>query len=946
MVENLKVRSFVVALLVGLSLFLLRPIFHGKSPVVLGLDIRGGVNLRYELRQQDLPAGSKMSDAIATAEQIFNNRLDALAVKEMTVRSIGDNQIEVAVPGITLAEADAIQKTIESVGHLEFRLTAWSESGVDVQAAQDALKTEIERRKKAGEEVTDKSDFSALTEGMKLQGSGVTFRWLPKSQKLLRDEAQRRGHTPSADEIRWDVVNAWALVRYDPRDGQHFEGEQVAHVEPGIDPEHPPNRCVDFTIKPGRASSQFADFTETNKDRLLTTILDNQVQQQANIHSRIEAHGVLTGGEDGFSQEELTRLVSVIRSGALSARPVLAQKYAQGPSLGEDSINRSLHALIVAFVIIAGFMLVYYRLNGVIADGALVCNLLLQTASMTWLGATLTLPGVAGLILTIGVAVDANILISERIREEMEKGKTIAQAVKNGFDRAWVTIFDSHLTTFISGFFLYQFGTGTIRGFAVTLMIGIVTSLLTGVYFSHTFFGWVLSRGVKTMSMLRMLTSPNLHFLKYAKHCYVASILVTVLGVAAFLSQDEKKYGMDFTGGLEVQVELAQPTAQSEVLALVETKYKNPDVVSVNSTAGKATHFQIKIKRTALEESRTAASGTSPDGGAKDAKNDAKSAASEADVFAGDVAKLFGDRLVKPGVQNLALGEPDDQGRVSVKVDLRFEGDVKKSDLEAAVKRNGVTVDKVDGADVGPTFHLEGRFVRNPEGEERARGLLAPRLLSPDGTRDVLLADPMPAKSYVGPRAGKDLRDSAIRAMLFSLAAIILYARMRFSQYRYGLAAVLALIHDVLVALGAFGIARLFGYKLEVDLTVVAAFLTIIGYSVNDTIVVFDRIRENLPRMNAPLTEVIDRSCNQTLGRTILTSLTVFLSMAILFCFNVGQGNALEAFSFAMMVGVVTGTYSSVYVAAALVVNIANWSDRRKGRSPPTPPAPPAVAAV
>jgi SecD/SecF fusion protein len=925
--ENLRFRTIVVIVLTLVSAWLVRSLGEGKSPLTLGLDIQGGVALRYEFDESQLPDGITLAQTIQDTILIFSNRLDALAVKELSIRPVGDSQIEVSVPGITSAEADAIDKTLASLGRLELRLEAWGESGVDPVAERDRLAKEIEKRVNAGEEIGDHTDFSSITEGLKDEGSGVTFRWIPKSGKMMRDLAARadRARAAADFEPRWDTPDSWVLIRFDPRPGQFFTGEHIARVRPDRDQETG-NLVVGFDLKGGKPTAQFAEFTEKNRGRTLTTMLDNRVQSSANIESRIEGSGIIKGE---FTLEEVQRLISVIQSGSLSISPTLAHKFTQGPTLGEAAIRRGVNATLLALAIVAGFMLIYYRLNGVIAVAALLCNLLLLVGVMAWLDATLTLPGIAGIVLTIGMAVDANILIAERIREELEKGKTVAQAIKNGFDRAYTTILDANLTTFVTGFFLYQFGTNIIRGFAVTLMIGLATSMLTGVYFSRTFFGWFLARGIKSLSMMRMLASPDFKFLRHARKAYVASAIVIAVGVGLFVKHPDKKYGMDFTGGYETHVRLAQPASQAEILALVMTRYAGPDVVSIDAQGGTATRFQIKIKETDL---RAAEVGTAPSGGPADS-----SRTRDADRFAADVAALFAGRLVPPGIEGLELGEPTGQGHVPVKCSLLFDGDVRKSDLDAALARN-LRIESLDGPDSGAKFALAGRFTRPPGSEEAARALLSPSLRSADGSRDVTLSDPMPARSYIGPRTGKQLRDSAIRAMLLSLAAIILYARMRFSQYRYGFAAVAALVHDVLVTLGAFGIARTCGLSLEVDLTVVAAFLTIIGFSINDTIVIFDRIRENLPRSSLPLGDLIERSINQTLSRTVLTSTTVLISVAILYAFNFGQGNSLEGFAFAMIVGVITGTYSTIYIASPLVLSIDGWMRRRKARAEASPP--------
>jgi len=919
--ENLRLRTFVVLALTALSLWLVgKPLLvDHKSPITLGLDIQGGVSLRYEFDKNDLPKGVGLKETVDTAVEIYGNRLDSLGMKEMSIRSIGEDQVEVSVPGITLDESDSIQKTLESLGRLEMRLRAYSETGVNPDSERERLIDAIHTRKAAGEEITARTDFTNLTESARDEGSGVTVRWVAKNEKMLRDEALQHHADPKA--VSWDTPDSWVLVRFDPRAGQYFTGEHVEAVYAELDGESG-KQAVGFTIKPGKPAQQFADWTDRNTNQWIVTLLDNQVQSLAVIQGRIEGRGIIRGGEDGFSQDEIRRLVSVIKSGSLQTKPILAQKFVQGPSLGEDSIRRALIATLISFILVAGFMLTYYRLNGVVAVAALFCNLLLLLASMAWLNATLTLPGIAGLILTIGMAVDANILISERIREELDKGKTIPQAVRNGFERAYVTIFDSNLTTFITGFFLYQFGTGTIRGFAVSLMIGLATSMLTGVYFARTMFEWFLARGLQKMSMLRMMSNPNLGFLKHSKKCYAISTLVIVVGCGLFFAQDQKKYGMDFTGGFEVQVQLREPTTQQDVLATVKQRFPNPDVVSIGSTDQKATRFQVKIKQTDLETAVAA-----PAGSAAPADDQRR----PEERFAADVGALFAGRLVDDGIQELKREPADDHGRVAFGCKLRFEAPVARSAVEAALVRRGIGQVKLEGADSSETFTLAGVFSADPGGEEQARGQIAVRPKDAAG-REVLLSDPMPAKSYIGPRAGKELRDSAIRAMFMSLVLIVVYAKLRFSQFRYGFAAVAALIHDVLVTLGGVAIARALGLDLEVDLTVVAAFLTIIGYSINDTIVIFDRIRENLPRTTLPINDLIDRSVNQTLSRSILTSLTVLISVSILFAFNAGQHNALEGFAFAMIIGVITGSYSTIYIASPLIAHIEAWSLRRKGK--------------
>ena len=917
--QNLRFRAFVVIVLTLVSAWVLvKPVLDGKPILTLGLDIRGGVTLRYEFAEGKDPTATQHN--IETGLEIFQNRLDALAVKELSLRAIGTNQIEVSVPGITSAEAESITKTLESVGKLEFRLVQWQEPGTDPELFHTNLRKEIESRVAKGEDVNAQTDFSALTEKFKTGLSTVTLRWIPYGERFLKESMKTgrvkdlKGNLMDPAKPRWDTPDAWSLVRFDSREGHYLTGEDIQTVHQASDPDTG-LPAVGFEVRPGLSQRRFGDFTGSNLQKAQVILLDDQIQSIATINGAITSSGIITGGSDGFSQDELKRLISVINSGSLSEKPRLAFKFTQGPNLGEEAVSRGTNALAVTFLIITLFMLAYYHLNGLIAVIALVGNMVLLVAAMAWLDATLTLPGMAGFILTVGMAVDANILIAERIREELDKGKTVAQAVKNGFDRAFIPIFDGHLTTFITGFFLYRFGTGTVRGFAVSLMIGLAASMVTGVYFSHFIFDCCLARGLKKITMARFLTNPNFKFLKWTKKLLIVSAIIIVGGCGLFLYLPAEKFGMDFTGGFEVQIALKEPATQDEIGEVVRKEFKVPEVVSIDAKGGKATHFQIKVKSTDLESE------------VKDAPKGASSS-DFASFFADKIAKLLPGRLIDSGVTNFKLGTPDEQGRQDVATELTYESEIRKADLEKALAKS-ITVKNVDGPDQGTHFKVSGRFTRKPSTEETARAAVAPRVPGPGGG-DVQVADPMPVKSYVGPRAGRDLRDSALQALILSFIAEIIYGRLRFSQFRYGLAAVLGIVHDVLITVGCFALARVCGLELEMDLTMIAALLTIVGYSINDTIVIFDRIRENLQKMDAPMEQVIDASVNQTLSRTLLTSLTVLLSMIILFAFNVGQRNSLEGFSFAMIVGVITGTYSSVYVASPFVLWLGKIADKRK----------------
>ncbi len=908
MVENLRTRVVVIVLLLlGALFFLVRPWFEGGSPFVLGNDLRGGVSLRYQFPElAEMPSG-QATEELKTIQKIYQNRLDAIGIKEVSVRPIGVDQIEIVVPGVQESEVDDIKLTAENLGQLEFRLQAYTEAGVDYENEKKRFDEELQRRKAAGEKVTRLTVFSELTEGLRLEAEGVSFRWRPLSNDYAKDFCLSRTVSYDPDPDFW---NYWELIRFEAKEGKFFTGSQISQVSPGRDENGLP--AVAFEMRAGRDSQQFADFTEDNKGRGLTILLNGEVNSIATIQGRIPGSGVITGGSDGFRPEELRRLIAVIKSGSLSQRPVLASQTVVGPQLGETAIRRGIGAGTASVLLVMIFILLYYRLCGVVAIVSMVVNFLLLLGAMAMLGATLTLPGMAGLILTVGMAVDSNILIFERIREEMEKEKALPNAVKAGFDRAFLTILDSNLTTLLTAALLFRFGTSAIRGFAVTLSIGLATSMFAALYFSRTMFGLLLPR-IQSLSMGKMLSNPNYRFLAHQKKAIAASAVIIALGCGLFMFLGPEKYGIDFTGGYEVQLTFVERRTQPEVLGKVQERFPNAEVISVGGAGGGALQFQIMIKLTD-----------------QDARKE---------EFSLSLKELFKGELVADPIPTLDLGSPDDNGRVAFQAELRFDREIETRTLEEALKAAQLTVSsvKVAGSEAakGSAFSVAAGFPDSP-GRDVARTRLAGavRGLSAEDGKLVRLNEPVTSEAFVGPRAGTELRDAAIRSIIFSIIGIILYVRIRFRHYTWGIGASIALLHDVLVALAFIALVQWLGVvSAEVDLAIVAAFLTIIGYSINDTIVIFDRVRENLPRYEGKtLEEIIDLSINQTLSRTILTSLTVLFSVVILFAFNFGQRNVLEGFSFAMLVGVIAGTYSTVFIAAPVAIWLGRREEAKRAR--------------
>ncbi len=534
----------------------------------------------------------------------------------------------------------------------------------------------------------------------------------------------------------------------------------------------------------------FSDVTGSFVGRRLAIVLDGKVQSAPVINERIPSGKAQITGR--FDIERANDLAIVLRAGALPAPILVEEERSVGPSLGKDSVDQGLTATYAGFGAVVAFMLLYYLFAGIVANIALFLNILIIFAALAYFHATLTLPGIAGIVLTIGMAVDANVLIFERIREERQLGKPMAAAVTAGYNKAFVTILDSNLTTLITAVILYYIGTGPVRGFALTLAIGIIASMFTAVTVTRVIFDLILSKGgLKDLKMLQILKmTPKLNYLKVRRICYALSLVVIGVGIWSMVQRGSSLFGVDFAGG----------------------------------------SFQ----------------------------------------------------------------------------EFRFERSVAVESVRESLGRVGLgtaTIQKSGDNEI---------IVRAPLGSENTVETALNKDFA-DNKHEMLRIE------SVGPVLGKELKTKAIWALLISLFAIWAYVVWRF-DFKFAFGAILALLHDGLVALGFIALTGR-----EFSVTVLAAVLTILGFSINDTIVIFDRIRERR-RMGARETfeESINTSVNQTLSRTILTSFTVF--MVVLALYFKG-GEVINDFAFTMLVGLISGTYSTVYIAAPVLVD---WAQAKK----------------
>ena len=595
------------------------------------------------------------------------------------------------------------------------------------------------------EELNQRASAGDVPEGYELKQEG-------KQPLLLRKNVELTGDTLISAEVKFDQ--------------SRFNEAYIA---------------IEFNSK---GAAIFSEVTSQNIGKRLAIVLDGKIHSAPRINEKIPSGRASITGR--FTVEEAGDLAIVLRAGALPAPIYIEEERTVGALLGRDSIESGIRASLIGVALVLGFMVIYYLFSGIIASIAMLLNFAIVLGVLGWLHTTLTLPGIAGMILVIGMAVDANVLIYERIREELSTGKHIRSAISSGYHKAFTTILDSNITTLIAAMLLFKFGTGPIRGFGVTLSIGILASMFTAIFVTRIIFDLVTGNKKFTkLPMLQFFKNSKIDFVNKRWIAYVVSTIILLGGMTIFLVRGEKAYGIDFTGGQMQEYRFASPVETEDVRrSLVDIGIKDATIQSMEAKN------QVLIK-------------TSGDAASEITKEFKKS-------FSGNPAEL-----------------------------MRVE--------------------------------------------------------------------------KVGPSIGKHLRKSARLALLWSLIGILIYVGFRFKNVGFAVAGIIALFHDVFVAIGFLAATGR-----ELNITIVAALLTIAGYSINDTIVIYSRIRENLKLYRkASMKEIINMSVNQTLSRTVLTTLTTLLAVVSIFLFG---GEVLRDFSFTLLVGIISGIYSTIYIAAPLIM--------------------------
>ncbi len=870
-------------------------------PPRMGIDLKGGVILVYEIDSAKQPDGGVSMDKLVAA---VSRRVNPGGQKEVTVRQYGTNQLEVIVPEVDQAEVEFIKRIVSSAGVLEFRIVA---------NPQDP------RHKEIIEKATSSSG-SLVSSGDRSIG-----RWIQIDTQKINPVGDSTLVMRQAGDGTPEVLVA--LDRFD------VTGDFLSRASGGYDQNLQP--CVNFSFN-SQGSALFGTLTSQNlpdpANRLLSRlgiVLDGVLLSAPTIRSTISSDGQITGS---FKQADVEFLVGVLNAGSLPAAlysdPISEQKIS--PQLGADTIRSGARAMLLATIVVLTFMLMYYRFSGIVADLAVLLNIVLVVALMISIKAAFTLAGLAGLVLSVGMAVDANVLIYERMREELDRGASVRMAIRNGFQRAFSTIVDSNLTTLITGIVLFSIGTDQLKGFAVTLILGLSLNLFTAVFCSRVIFDLAeQKRLLKTLSMARLFGKTNYEFVRWVRPAVIVSLVFITIGLVAAWQRGQGIFDIDFTGGTSVQVAFKENQGL-DISSVREAVSSLPDVAVSSVTVGDVpANLRYKIDTSersgdAVEEMLR----TSFPGRLATYSMGFGEIVSTADKSSGDSQGPAGSEANEDGSDPKTSEESSPQAleSLSTAVELDFPQKINQVTLQETIEQ----AFKQAGHE-GVAFELTSPGMQTRKKPYRMWSLSTS--LAPEDTRKVLeqvagqLASTpiyLSANSIGGKVAG-NTKVTAVYALLASLVMIVAYVWLRFQNVAFGLAAVVALLHDVLVTIACIAlsvyVAPYLGWALvddfKISLDVVAALLTIVGFSINDTIVIFDRMREIRGKSSAVSTEMVDRAINQTLSRTILTSGTALLAAIILYCLG-GQG--IHAFAFAILIGIISGTYSTIVIASPIVL--------------------------
>ncbi len=800
--------------------------------------------------------------AIAASFNILRSRIDHFGVTQPNIQRVpNSNRIMVELPGIK--EPERVRKLLQGSASLEFWVVYDAQEVLPILAEADQMikagqQPAEEVAAEATEESSDLAAEAAATESEEETVTGFSRENNPLFALLDPTYsggcivgAAREADMPAINEylarpevknlMPADLVLAWAVKGEDYFGGRYalyalrsidgkpaMDGASVATAQENYS-QNGANAEVNLTMT-ANGTSQWAQLTGQNVGKPIAIVLDGLVYSAPNVNAKIEGgNSVITGN---FTIQEAQDLANVLKSGKVPAPARIIQDQVVGPSLGIESINAGMFSFVLAFILVLLYMGLFYKTAGWLADIALVLNIFLLMGVLVSFGSVLTLPGIAGIVLTMGMAVDANVIIYERIKEELRGGKGITTAIKDGFSNAYSAIIDGQLTTIITGIVLFVFGNGPVQGFATTLVIGILTSVFCAIFITRMLIEKVVEKkGNVSFSRSwseNWLANVSFDFIGKRKSAYILSGSLAVISIISFFVLGFNT-GVDFTGGRTYVVRFDQNVSAEEV-------------------------------RTAVESS------------------------------------LVSDDAAKSSVEVKQYG-----GENQVRIITQYKYDDTSEETTAEV--DALIYEAVKGFYTYP-ISLDG-FVSTQDDEN---GIIS--------------------SEKIGPAIAKDMLFGAFYAVLFSLIAIGLYITIRFKRWEWATGATLALVHNALLVIGAFSLFyHIMPFGLEINQAFIAAILTIIGYSINDTVVIFDRIREYISLYpKREMKENINKAICSTLSRTLNTSGTTIVTLLAMFILG---GENLRGFIFALLLGVIIGTYSSVFVATPVAYDILRRTDKK-----------------
>ncbi len=809
--------------------------------------------------------------AVANSYNVLRNRIDRFGVTQPSIQQLGNTgRILVELPGVK--EPERVRKLLQGTASLEFwptfdnadiapylqeadaALAATVEPDSALVADADVKEAVSDSSSVLSDEVNaSASDAKALEEYRKahplfavLQPSGfrsgacIGFANGSDTAKVNRllNQPEVKGIFPPEFRPVWSVKpstyvkggNIFELVAIKvatrdgkaPLDGGAVTDARVSYNGQGVNKGNP---SVSMTMN-AEGASIWARLTKDNVGHQIAIVLDDLVYSYPNVNSAI------TGGSSeitgNFDVEEATDLANVLNSGKLPAPAKIIQEQVVGPTLGSESIRAGLISFVIAFLLVLVYMIFFYSGAGFVADIALLCNVLLLFGTLVSFGAVLTLPGIAGLVLTMGMAVDANVIIYERVKEELAAGKGLSKAIADGYSNAYSAIIDGQVTTLLTGIVLFIFGSGPVQGFATTLIIGIITSVVTSIFITRIIFDDRVSKG-KNVSFENNLTKDflkhtNVNFIDKKKYSYLFSGILIVIAIAS-ISFKGFTYGVDFTGGRTYVVRFDTPVTAEQVRSAAENEFGET----------------VEVKQ-------------------------------------------FG-------------------GESQMKITTKYKVDQESTDVDAEIE--------------GKLYNaLKGFFAE----KDMTLGEFTSTLDNPNG---IISSD------KVGPTIANDMKRSAIFAVLIALFVIFAYIAVRFNGWTWGLGGVLSLAHTAIIVIGFFSLfSGILPFNLDVDQTFIAAILTIIGYAINDNVVIFDRIREfKVLHPKADFKTNANIALNSTLTRTINTSVSTLVTMLAIAIFG---GESIRGLSVALILGICFGTYASIFIGTPIMYDAYVWNEKRK----------------